>query len=1063
MTSKDDDDAKESDEDFIGMAGNLSYPKGSSSQLSFRGEWHYNASKQDYERSIAATSNSSAAAASLEPVDVYKSFPFLYTCEQISRMWHPACVGYGFNKTPTEHVPKLEAETIAGTYVGPNTQDIDTSRISPIYLGVNAQRFCNVGSAKDEGRAKKTEPLSPAQKPHSTTQIPATAVAALSTPSADTALATTPAIAPTPATTPAIAPAINPRTPVHRETSAQFSEHPLSQLFDSRAPTADMGWKHPPFIGLWSGEFTLVPDAKSPSASNHKKQKKKGKAKSKPKHMQIKEKFALYSSGPNPHDTTTGHGKNKFGNFLITTRWDGSNALTCEKVYMISNKPEKNTAKTSRSPLFLAPPKALRKPSWQESNQRKRSRAVSCLTVNVEAADLKQPQASAPPKSTARRSSSRKRTNRYWGQLDAYDSDEEEEEEEPPPRQKRKHSTVFRKPGTPRNSATAARLTAAKTAALNPRASKGVSTPKISGKKPMAAAPAEHCDVCLSSATSVSASQHLPDNEILMCSDCKVSVHRKCYGLQTLPDDVDAWLCDWCACDTKSKGKPSCVLCPNTRGAVKRTTLPGKWAHIACAYWLNDVGFLNPTTLQPICSIVDGQKGCISSVLPGTPENQRYLAHLESKQKAAGKQHRLPRGVSFKARCNICESNQGVVMSCSYAYPGSSKQDSLNPHRERRKCETVFHPLCARRAGLYMERVVRTDADAGKGPGTLPPFGSGRLGVRGGLSIIFCAKHGSNACRLQYRQQQEMLSSSPLPALTTPKGAGRPARETSDSTGELEWCPAEWVDGKNGDVYEGQKKDGVPHGYGVQIQASSEIMFEGQWKEGRPNGWGIISDKYHRIIYAGEFLDGQFHGTGTYFNKNGDIYDGDWKENSCHGKGTYTCARGSKYSGQWRDNKRHGRGEFDHYCGVSYSGEWRMDERHGRGILTSERGFCYEGVFKMNEMEGKGVCVYPEHDGTKFEGTFRHGLKEGRGTFTFNNGAVYEGHFRHDTLDGRSTGTFTLPRTFKCTNPSRAESKKKKDKKDNKDDKDNVWMIPILFQSDLKQVHLKAGFTDQGE
>ena len=54
------------------------------------------------------------------------------------------------------------------------------------------------------------------------------------------------------------------------------------------------------------------------------------------------------------------------------------------------------------------------------------------------------------------------------------------------------------------------------------------------------------------------------------------------------------------------------------------------------------------------------------------------------------------------------------------------------------------------------------------------------------------------------------------------------------------------------------------------------------------------------------------------------------------------------------------------------------------------------------------------------------------------------------------TGTFTLPRTFKCANPSRADSKKKKDK-------DNVWMIPILFQSDLKQVHIKAGFTDQGE
>ena len=301
MTTKDDDDAKESDEDFIGMAGTLSYPKGSSSRISFRGKWHYNASKQDYERSIATPSNSSAAP--LEPVEVYKSFPFLYTCEQISRMWHPACVGYGFNKTPTEVAPKLEAERRAGTYVGSNPQVIDTSCISPIYLGVNAQRFCNVGSSKDKGRAKKNEPLSPVPKPHPTSQIPV--AAALSTPSAGTALATTPAIAPTPATTPAITPAINPRTPTPRETSARFSDHPLSQLFDSQAPTSDKGWKHPPFVGLWSGEFTLVPDAKSPSASNHKKQK-KGNAKSKPKHTVVyKLKKNLHSIAPVPTRKTS--------------------------------------------------------------------------------------------------------------------------------------------------------------------------------------------------------------------------------------------------------------------------------------------------------------------------------------------------------------------------------------------------------------------------------------------------------------------------------------------------------------------------------------------------------------------------------------------------------------------------------------------------------------------------------------------------------------------------------------------------------------------------------------
>ena len=71
--------------------------------------------------------------------------------------------------------------------------------------------------------------------------------------------------------------------------------------------TSDMVRKHPPLgvVGLWSGEFTLMPDDKSPSVSNHKKQK-KGKAKSKPKHTAVcKLKKNLHSIAPGPTHRTS--------------------------------------------------------------------------------------------------------------------------------------------------------------------------------------------------------------------------------------------------------------------------------------------------------------------------------------------------------------------------------------------------------------------------------------------------------------------------------------------------------------------------------------------------------------------------------------------------------------------------------------------------------------------------------------------------------------------------------------------------------------------------------------
>ncbi len=85
------------------------------------------------------------------------------------------------------------------------------------------------------------------------------------------------------------------------------------------------------------------------------------------------------------------------------------------------------------------------------------------------------------------------------------------------------------------------------------------------------------------------------------------------------------------------------------------------------------------------------------------------------------------------------------------------------------------------------------------------------------------------------------------------------------------------------------------------------------------------------------------------------------------------------------------------------------------------------------------MCTYP--DGQRYEGMWKGGKKEGRGSLIFPNGASYEGRFRDDRIDG--TGTLLLP----CPVPTTTKGE---------------WLIPLNFQSDMGAIHAKAGFDKLG-
>ena len=55
-------------------------------------------------------------------------------------------------------------------------------------------------------------------------------------------------------------------------------------------------------------------------------------------------------------------------------------------------------------------------------------------------------------------------------------------------------------------------------------------------------------------------------------------------------------------------------------------------------------------------------------------------------------------------------------------------------------------------------------------------------------------------------------------------------------------------------------------------------------------------------IYEGEFKDGKFNGNGTYKYKNGNIYEGEFKNVYFYGKGIYKYNNGNIYEGEFKND-----------------------------------------------------------------------------------------------------------------------------------------------------------------
>lgn len=155
----------------------------------------------------------------------------------------------------------------------------------------------------------------------------------------------------------------------------------------------------------------------------------------------------------------------------------------------------------------------------------------------------------------------------------------------------------------------------------------------------------------------------------------------------------------------------------------------------------------------------------------------------------------------------------------------------------------------------------------------------------------------------------------------------------------------------NDDVYIGNWKDGLKHGFGVAIYACGN-QYAGTWMNDLKNGLGTFTFA-DGSCYVGSWKDDKKHGLGNAFFESKNEYDGEWEEDAMHGKGTFFYSNGDIYTGDWNKNTIQGFGVWTSAMRTDqYEGEWHKGVRHGKGVIR-RRHMAYEVVYDNGTLQTK--------------------------------------------------------------------------------------------------------------
>ena len=216
---------------------------------------------------------------------------------------------------------------------------------------------------------------------------------------------------------------------------------------------------------------------------------------------------------------------------------------------------------------------------------------------------------------------------------------------------------------------------------------------------------------------------------------------------------------------------------------------------------------------------------------------------------------------------------------------------------------------------------------------------------------------------------------------------------------------------ENGDVYEGEEKDGIRHGIGRYYHADGAI-YEGEWKDDLIHGIGryyypdgtaenVLCENGKIVGSTKETLpqsEIRIHSIGY---DNDDLYHGNMQDGKRNGRGTMHYADRRKYVGEWKDDKYHGYGVLTHKNRDQYEGYFVNDKYNGQGTYYYADGDRYEGEFKDNKYNGQGTYYWA--NGNRYEGEFKDDKYNGQGTFYFASGDRHEGEFKDGLPNGQGT------------------------------------------------------------
>lgn len=164
----------------------------------------------------------------------------------------------------------------------------------------------------------------------------------------------------------------------------------------------------------------------------------------------------------------------------------------------------------------------------------------------------------------------------------------------------------------------------------------------------------------------------------------------------------------------------------------------------------------------------------------------------------------------------------------------------------------------------------------------------------------------------------------------------------------------EWHGSKEAGVYTGWllKSTGNPDSSGT-LRLEEGDVYDGDWKDGKQHGHGVFVT-LDGDIYNGGWNEGAYHGYGVFVWSAGKVYRGDYVNGQRHGHAVMTWPYGANYQGEYANDKRNGQGIYVFADGRCYTGEYRDERCHGYGHLKAADGtIIYDGAWEFGEYLGK--------------------------------------------------------------------------------------------------------------